>query len=155
MERLRTLNSSQIFKIKIKKSKTYSGWCPFKGLSNDTTLRLIQSGRTVPLKVHQQKTSIFLLGKAGSTYRNLFHGAILSMFTPNRVMGWRGGGGLINLGTETYLYYVPTHSYMYTSIGVFTSWVGGPPRVFCRLSSWGKKIIEQGVQEGVAFVIQI
>jgi hypothetical protein len=32
--------------IKIKKSKTYSGWCPSKGLSNDTTLRLIQSGRT-------------------------------------------------------------------------------------------------------------
>ncbi len=35
---------------KIKKLKTYSGWCPFKGLSNDTTLMQIQSGRTVPLK---------------------------------------------------------------------------------------------------------
>ncbi len=31
------------------KIKTYSGWCPFKGLSNDTTLMQIQSGRTVPL----------------------------------------------------------------------------------------------------------
>jgi hypothetical protein len=31
------------------KSKTYSGWCPFKVLSNDTTLRLNQSGRPVPL----------------------------------------------------------------------------------------------------------
>ncbi len=31
-----------------KKLKTYSGWCPFKGLSNDTTLMQIQSGRTVP-----------------------------------------------------------------------------------------------------------
>ncbi len=49
MERLRTLNSYQIFKIKNKKIKTYSGWCPFKGLSNDTTLLQIQSGRTVPL----------------------------------------------------------------------------------------------------------
>ncbi len=52
MKRLRTLNSSQIFKIKIKKSKTYSGLCPFKGPSNDTTLRLIQSGRMVPLNGH-------------------------------------------------------------------------------------------------------
>ncbi len=43
------LNSYQIFKIKNKKLKTYSGWCPFKGLSNDTTLMQIQSGRTVPL----------------------------------------------------------------------------------------------------------
>ncbi len=49
MERLKTLNSYQIFKIKNKKLKTYSGWCPFKGLSNDTTLMQIQSGRTVPL----------------------------------------------------------------------------------------------------------
>jgi hypothetical protein len=32
------------------KLKTYRGWCPFKGLSNDTTLMQIQSGRTVPLK---------------------------------------------------------------------------------------------------------
>ncbi len=39
-----------IFKIKNKKFKTYSGWCPFKGLSNDTTLMQIQSGRTVPLR---------------------------------------------------------------------------------------------------------
>jgi hypothetical protein len=27
-----------------------SGWCPFEGLSNDTTLRLIH-GRTVPLRI--------------------------------------------------------------------------------------------------------
>ena len=49
MKWLRTLNSYQIFKIKNKKLKTYSGWCPFEGLSNDTTLMQIQSGRTVPL----------------------------------------------------------------------------------------------------------
>ncbi len=49
MERLRTLNSYKIFKIKTKKFKTCSGWCPFKGLSNDITLMQIQSGRTVPL----------------------------------------------------------------------------------------------------------
>ncbi len=35
---------------KIKKFKTYSSWCPFKGLSNDTTLMQIQSGRTVHLR---------------------------------------------------------------------------------------------------------
>jgi hypothetical protein len=49
MKRLRTLKSLKIFKSEIKKLKTYSGWCPFKGLSNDTTLMQIQSGRTVPL----------------------------------------------------------------------------------------------------------
>ncbi len=49
MERLRTLNSYKIFKIKNKKIKTYSGWCPFKVLSNDTTLMQIQSDWTVPL----------------------------------------------------------------------------------------------------------
>jgi hypothetical protein len=43
------LNSFQIFKIKIEKSKTYSGLCPFQGLSNGATLMQIQSGRTVPL----------------------------------------------------------------------------------------------------------
>ncbi len=48
-EQLRTLKLFLIFKIKNKKLKTYSGWCPFKGLSNDTTLMQIQSGRTVPL----------------------------------------------------------------------------------------------------------
>ncbi len=31
-------------------ARTYSSWCPFKGLSNDTTLMQIQSGRTVPLR---------------------------------------------------------------------------------------------------------
>jgi hypothetical protein len=55
MKRLRTLNSYQIFKIKNRKLKTYSGWCPFKELSNDTTLMQIQSGPTVPLKI--QKTT--------------------------------------------------------------------------------------------------
>ncbi len=34
---------------KIKKFKTYSGWCPFNGLSNVTSLMQIQSGRMVPL----------------------------------------------------------------------------------------------------------
>jgi hypothetical protein len=58
MKRLRTLNSLQIFKIKNKKSKTYTGsgsGCPFQGLSNGTTLMQIQSGWTVPKegKVHQ------------------------------------------------------------------------------------------------------
>ncbi len=45
-EALRTLNSFQIFKIKIKKSKTYRGLCHFQGLSNGIPLRL---DRTVPL----------------------------------------------------------------------------------------------------------
>jgi hypothetical protein len=46
MKRLRTMNYYQIFKIKNKKLKTYSGWCPFQGLSNGTTLMQIQSGHT-------------------------------------------------------------------------------------------------------------
>jgi hypothetical protein len=50
MKRLRTLRSFKIFKHERKKLKNYSGWCPFKGLSNDTTLMQIQSGRTVPLR---------------------------------------------------------------------------------------------------------
>ncbi len=37
-----------IFNKKIK--KTFSGLCPFQGLSSGTTLMRIQSGRTVPLK---------------------------------------------------------------------------------------------------------
>ncbi len=41
---------SQKLKTNIKKWKTYSGWCPFPGLSNGTTLMQIQSGQTVPLK---------------------------------------------------------------------------------------------------------
>jgi hypothetical protein len=49
MKRLKTLKSFKIFKSEIKKLKTYIGWCPFKGLSNDTTLMQIQSGRSVPL----------------------------------------------------------------------------------------------------------
>ncbi len=46
-KQLRTLNSYQIFKIKKKKKKTYSGWCPFQGLSKSTTQIQIQSGQTV------------------------------------------------------------------------------------------------------------
>ncbi len=38
MKHLRTLKSIQIFKSEIEKSKTYSGWCPFQGLFNGTTL---------------------------------------------------------------------------------------------------------------------
>ncbi len=38
MKRLRTLKSFKIFNSEIKKLKTYSGWCTFKGLSIDTTL---------------------------------------------------------------------------------------------------------------------
>jgi hypothetical protein len=49
MKRLRTWKLFQIFSIEIKKSKTYSGLCPFQGLSNGTTLMQIQSGRMVPL----------------------------------------------------------------------------------------------------------
>jgi hypothetical protein len=41
----------KIFKTEIKKLKTYSVWCAFKGLFKDTTLMQIQSGRTVPLRV--------------------------------------------------------------------------------------------------------
>jgi hypothetical protein len=47
MEWLRALMLFQIFRTKIKKSKTYSD--VVKGLSNGTTLMQIQSGRTVPL----------------------------------------------------------------------------------------------------------
>ena len=36
-------NFELLSNIKNKKLKTYSGWCPFKGLSNDTTLMQIQS----------------------------------------------------------------------------------------------------------------
>jgi hypothetical protein len=43
------LESFQIFKTEIKRSKTYSGWCPFQGISIGTTLVQIQFGRTVPL----------------------------------------------------------------------------------------------------------
>ncbi len=50
MKLLRTLKLFQIFSTEIKKSKTYSGECPFKELSNGTTLMQIQSGRMVPLK---------------------------------------------------------------------------------------------------------
>ncbi len=46
MKQLRTLNYYQIFKFKIKKSKTYGDWCPFQGPSNGTTLIQIKSGRT-------------------------------------------------------------------------------------------------------------
>ncbi len=41
MKRLRTSKSFQIFKSEIKISKTYSGWCPFQGLSNGSTLMKI------------------------------------------------------------------------------------------------------------------
>jgi len=74
MERLRTLNSYQIFKIKNKKLKTYSGSCPFKGLSNDTTLMQIQSGRTVPLNsysINQTKILIQFQCTVCITYRGL------------------------------------------------------------------------------------
>jgi hypothetical protein len=36
-------------KLEFKKFKIYRDWCPKLGLSNGTTLRWIQSGRTVPL----------------------------------------------------------------------------------------------------------
>jgi hypothetical protein len=52
MKRLKTLKSLKIFKSEIKKLKPYSGWCAFKGLSNDTTFMQIQSGRTVPLNLN-------------------------------------------------------------------------------------------------------
>ncbi len=45
------------FKIKIKK-KTFSGWCPFPGLSNSTTLMQIQSGRKVPLNIEMRYCQI-------------------------------------------------------------------------------------------------
>ncbi len=46
-------------KFKIKKFKTYSGWWPFPGLSNVTTLMQIQSGgRTVPLRKHFSRNSV-------------------------------------------------------------------------------------------------
>jgi hypothetical protein len=48
-EAVRTLKSFQIYKSEIKKSKTYSCWCSFQGLSNGTILMWIQSGQMVPL----------------------------------------------------------------------------------------------------------
>ncbi len=39
----------------IKKSKTFSGWCPFQGLSNGTTHMQGQSGRTVLLKIQKDQ----------------------------------------------------------------------------------------------------
>ncbi len=54
MKRLRSFKSFQIIMSHIKKSKTYSGWCPFQGLSNGTTLMKIQSGRTVPLRTRNE-----------------------------------------------------------------------------------------------------
>ncbi len=51
MKQLRTLKSFQIFKSETKKSKTYSGRCPFQGLSNGTTLMHIQSGWMLSLMV--------------------------------------------------------------------------------------------------------
>ena len=78
MERLRTLNSCKIFKIKNKKLKTYSGWCPFKVLSNDTTLMQIQSGRTVPF------ITFFFIG------RQSFYGSARGLGRPHRWRGFRG-----------------------------------------------------------------
>ncbi len=49
-EAAQNLEVFQTVKTEIKKLKTGSGWCPFQGLSNGTTLMQIQSGRTVPLK---------------------------------------------------------------------------------------------------------
>ncbi len=52
VKRLRTLNSYQIFKIKNRKLKTYSGWCPFKGLSNGTTKkRKLKLKNQIPIAV--------------------------------------------------------------------------------------------------------
>ncbi len=60
MKRLKTLTSFHIFKSEIKKSKTYSGWCPFQGLSMSATIMQTQSGRTLPLKDAKQNSSFFL-----------------------------------------------------------------------------------------------
>jgi hypothetical protein len=48
------------------KIKSYSGGCPFKGLSNGTTLMQIQSGRTVPLML---RCSLGTLGSRSLTHR--------------------------------------------------------------------------------------
>jgi hypothetical protein len=47
----------QIFKIKIKKSKTYSVWCPFQGLSNGTTHMY---------RVEEEMTSIISMAQLGT-----------------------------------------------------------------------------------------
>ncbi len=60
MKQLRTLNSSQIFKIKIKKSKTCSEWCPFQIFSqvwwNFTVYRAqcCGSGINIPVRFHSR-----------------------------------------------------------------------------------------------------
>ncbi len=71
MKRLRTLKLFQIFSTEIKKSKTYSGWCPFKGLSNGTTLMQIQSGRTVPLKAILKNWNKKQLGEGEAKLKSL------------------------------------------------------------------------------------
>jgi hypothetical protein len=69
MKQLRTLKLFQIFRTKIKNSKTYSGLCPFQGLSNGTTLMQIQSGRTVPLR--QSTASISYLSVSAKKTQKL------------------------------------------------------------------------------------
>ncbi len=48
----------------------HSGWCPFKGLSNDTTLMQIQSGRTVP----------FFKGSPEYSPTNVFYDTSIKIF---------------------------------------------------------------------------
>ncbi len=78
---VRTLNSNQIFKIKNKKYKTYSGWCPFQGLSNGTTLMQIQSGRTVPLMWNPFECAIKF------TYRLCIHSIFVYIFSHFSLLG--------------------------------------------------------------------
>jgi hypothetical protein len=68
MKRLSTLKLFQIVRTEIKKSKTYSGRCPFQGLSIDIALMQIQSGRTVLLKgiAHEIRTTWKFYGGRGS-----------------------------------------------------------------------------------------
>jgi hypothetical protein len=75
MKQLRTLKFFQKFNIKIKKSKTFNGCCLFQGLSNDTTLSLIQSGRTVSLSSEPQNTKMPLssAGKKFISWRGTKH----------------------------------------------------------------------------------
>ncbi len=78
MKQLRTLKSFQIFRSEIEKSKTYSSWCPFQGLSNGTTLMKIHSGRMVrlsnePSKPHKGDDSRFLACSLSIIFMVAFH----------------------------------------------------------------------------------
>jgi hypothetical protein len=59
MGRLGALDSCRVFGIRNWKLEACGGCCPFEGLSSDTILGRIQSGRTVPLRINFSKNDQF------------------------------------------------------------------------------------------------